>query len=75
MRDAIIKQLIDEDNDDHIISLEIDSEDVLISVTTVLEQQEKTYYATSSIYDCTLFPEEKVDMVFELLNSCENKLI
>ena len=75
MRESIIKQLIDEDNDDHIITLEIDNEDILISSTTMFEQQEKSYYATSSLFDCTLFPEEKIDMVFELLNSVDNKII
>lgn len=49
-------------------------EDVLISTTTMAEQEEKIYYTAENIYECTLFPEEKVHMMFELLNTNENVL-
>jgi hypothetical protein len=74
MREEIIKELSSEDNDDKIISFDIDGEHVLVSTTTILEQQEKTYYMASSIYECALMPEEKIDMLFELLNTPQNSL-
>lgn len=54
-----------EDND----SVEDDRYEALVTVTTFAEQQSKSYYTSSSIHDCCLFPGEKVNMMFELLNT------
>lgn len=43
--------------------------DAFVTVTTMKEQQEKTYYLASSVYDCCLYPGEKISMMFELLNT------
>lgn len=43
--------------------------EVMITTTSVKEQQEKTYYYANTVFDCCLVPEEKVSMVFELLNT------
>lgn len=41
----------------------------LVSVTTMKDQQDKSYYTSESIHDCCLFPGEKLNMMFELLNT------
>jgi arginase family enzyme len=41
----------------------------LVTVTSMKEQQEKSYYTSETIYDCCLFPGEKLNMMFELLNT------
>jgi hypothetical protein len=41
--------------------------DVLISSTTMNEQQSISYYMVDTIEDCALVPIEKVQMMFELL--------
>lgn len=67
-REQLIKTI-----DDNIITTEYDNGDdiidVYITVTTIREQNEKSYYTTSSVYDCCLFPREKSLMIFELLNA------
>lgn len=45
--------------------------DALIAVTTLKEQQEKSYYTAESLYDYCLYPGEKLNMLFELLNTPE----
>ena len=50
------------DNNDNYIN-------ALVTVTTMKEQQEKSYYTASSVLDCCLYPGEKVNMMFELLNT------
>lgn len=40
-----------------------------VTVTSMKEQQEKSYYTASSVHDCCLFPGEKLNMMFELLNT------
>lgn len=54
--------------DDEIITLEIDDEEYLVTKTTVNEQNERTYFSSSTIHDVVLFPDEKVYMVPELIN-------
>jgi arginase family enzyme len=46
-----------------------DEIDYLITVTSVGEQQIKSYYTAQAITDCCLFPQEKMQMVFELVNT------
>jgi len=50
-------------------------EDVFISSTCMMDQENKSYYTAESIYDCALFPEEKLNMMFELINTNENALL
>ena len=42
--------------------------DIMISSTTINEQNEKCYYTANSYKDCTLYPDEKISMMFELIN-------
>lgn len=62
--DTIIS--IDIEND---FSSEIIEGTYLITKTNMNEQNEKSYYTANYINDTTLFPEEKILMCFELLNS------
>ena len=60
--------------DDNIINLVYDETDgyekeVMITTTSVNEQNEKSYYTAETINDVVLFPQEKVCMCFELVNS------
>lgn len=67
-RDKYLEHLVDK-----IISLQINDKslgydiEVLITSTTIREQNEKSFYGAKNITDCCLFPAEKVSMVFELL--------
>ncbi len=70
-REDILKHLVD----DTIISHSVEDDDgeineILLSVTTMNEQEKKTYLDnTTKISDCVLFVEEKMSMLFEMLNS------
>jgi arginase family enzyme len=66
--------------DDNIITLSLTTdddteEDVYITSTSMLDQENKSYYTAESIYDCALTPEEKLNMMFELINTNENALL
>jgi hypothetical protein len=63
-REGLLKNI----KDDQIISHSIDTDDFLITKTTVNEQNEKSYYLAKTINDTTLFPSEKEVMLFELIN-------
>ena len=74
LRDEILESIEDRiilltipkiDNDDCID----EDVDVMIMSTTMAEQNEMCYYTTTDINDGVLYPEEKVAMMFELLNS------
>ena len=55
--------------DDSIIILDIeDNVQIMVSSTTIYEQNEKCYYTATSCKDCTLYPDEKMAMMFELVN-------
>lgn len=59
------------------MTIELDGEDqsVLISTTTMTEQESKTYFDIEiKITDCVLYPAQKAQMMFELLNTPENCL-
>lgn len=43
--------------------------DAMIAITTMKEQNEKSYYTAESLYDFCLYPGEKLNMMFELLNT------
>lgn len=51
------------------INVSDELQEVYITVTSIREQQEKTYYMSNSLYDCCLYPGEKLNMMFELLNT------
>ncbi|VBB17826.1 hypothetical protein YASMINEVIRUS_289 [Yasminevirus sp. GU-2018] len=63
-----IKDDLDDDDDS-----DDDSEpkyfDALVTVTTLKEQQDKSYYMATSLQECCLYPGEKLNMMFELLNT------
>lgn len=54
--------------DDEIKTIDIDGEDYLITKTTMNDQNEKTFYHAKTINDTTLFPNEKIDMCFRILD-------
>jgi arginase family enzyme len=69
--------LLKEIDDDSITIIDIPSSDnnediqdiqVMISSTTILEQNDKCYYTATSYKECTLYPDEKMAMAFELIN-------
>lgn len=43
--------------------------EVFITETSLEEQNKKSYYTAASIFDYCLFPQEKLDMTFEILNT------
>lgn len=47
----------------------------LIAVTTIKEQREKSYYVSKSLNDMCLTPNEKVSMLYELLNTPTYQLV
>jgi arginase family enzyme len=49
-------------------TIQIDDEDILVAVTNMEEQEQKSYYTSTSIFDLCLYPEEKISMMFELVN-------
>jgi hypothetical protein len=59
-----------DDNNSNDDNNEIDNSfDALVAVTSMKEQQEKSYYNAESLYDFCLYPGEKLNMMFELLNT------
>ena len=76
----IREKIIDMIGDDNIIIFPITNdqgmeENVYISTTTMAEQETKLYYdSDQSIHECILFPDEKVNMMFDMLNTNENAL-
>ena len=66
-------ELLDTLDSDSIIILDILDDDnneveIMISTTSINDQNEKCYYLASSYKDCCLYPDEKLDMMFELIN-------
>ena len=47
---------------------EIEENEILITATTIDDQNLKSYYSSYSIINCALFPQEKFLMGFELVN-------
>ena len=70
-RERLLKKL----SNDDIISHEIETDDgefenILISATNLDEQEQKSFYDSEmTITDCVLFPGEKINMVFEMMNA------
>lgn len=75
-REEIMSKIID----DQIIMVKIDddiSDDnneikeekyIYVTTTTIYDQNEFSYYSTDTFLDKRLYPDEKVDMMFELVN-------
>lgn len=68
------EEMITQIGDDRIITVPVPDDDgevydAFVTVTTMKEQQEKSYYMAESVYDCCLYPGEKLNMMFELLNT------
>ena len=55
-------------DNDTITNIEIDDDDYLVTTTTMDEQNNKSYYTANKIVDIVLFPNEKISMMFELVN-------
>ncbi len=55
--------------DDNIITIEIDNKEYMVTKTNMDEQNQKSFYTTVNVLDTVLFPNEKISMVFELVNS------
>lgn len=51
-----------------IISIKIEDQEVLVTKTCPKYQYDNTFFDNISIMDKILFPEEKIDMIFELIN-------
>ena len=54
-------------NDD-IENNDLEENEILITATTIDDQNMKSYYSSYSIIECSLFPQEKFLMGFELVN-------
>jgi arginase family enzyme len=68
------EEMITQIGDDRIITVPVPDDDgemydAFVTVTTMKEQQEKSYYTAQTVYDCCLYPGEKLNMMFELLNT------
>jgi arginase family enzyme len=64
-KEQIMKSL----NDDVTVTIDIDDMECLYTTTTIEEQNNKSYYSTIDMLDYVLFPNEKISMAFELVNS------
>ncbi len=71
-REELMSKIIDE----QIIMIKIDNDDnddnnaknIYVTTTTIHDQNELSYYSCDSFLDKRLYPDEKVDMMFELVN-------
>ena len=71
---AMKTELLENLDPDSIIILDIPDDDmndvqIMIGTTTINEQNEKCFYLSKSYKDCCLYPDEKLDMMFELVNN------
>jgi hypothetical protein len=71
-KDTFIKSIGDE-----IKMIQIDDEkevyNAYVSVTTIREQTEKSYFTSDNVFDCCLYPGEKVNMMFALVNGDDSQ--
>lgn len=67
------QEIINAIGDDNIINIPITEDDeiyeALVTTTTIKEQQERSFYTSNNVTDCCLYPGEKINMLFELLNN------
>lgn len=75
-RESFLYNLIDK-----VITITLDDIDLMndlevyVTSTSIKEQNKKSFYTANSIFDYCLFPEEKISMIFELLNSNEQSIL
>lgn len=67
------EQILSQITDDDIKLIEIDDNEYYFAATTINEQNMKSYFTAQNLLDCCLFPQEKMFMVFELLNTRQDK--
>jgi len=46
----------------------LDEKEIFVTTTTIYDQNEYSYYSSEDFLDKRLYPDEKIDMMFELLN-------
>jgi hypothetical protein len=61
--EEIITVKINEDNEDN------EEHEIFVATTTIFDQNEYSYYSSDDFLDKRLYPDEKMDMMFELLNT------
>jgi arginase family enzyme len=68
-----VKQNIINAIGDRIINIPVSDEnetyEALVTTTTIKEQQERSFYMSNNVTDCCLYPGEKINMLFELINN------
>ena len=74
VNNSMKRELLESLETDSIIMLEIPDDDkddveIMITSTNINEQNEKCYYYSKDYKDCCLYPDEKLSMGFELVNS------
>ena len=69
---VLVSEILDKPNQDSFLidsNMDPDDEiDILVTTTTMNEQNTKSYYTAQHIDDYCLFPRQKQDMMFELVN-------
>lgn len=74
-------ELMNKINEGQIITVKIDGEDgeeeqeIFVTTTTIFDQNEYSYYSSDDFLDKRLYPDEKMDMMFELLNTTGNIIL
>ena len=76
-------ELMSKINEGQIITVKIneenegqdDEQEILVTTTTIFDQNEYSYYSSEDFLDKRLYPDEKMDMMFELLNTTGNIII
>jgi hypothetical protein len=67
------EQVLHHINYNDIITIDItdqsQSYSAMVSVSSIEDQQTKSYYTSSNTYDCCLYPIEKVSMMFKLIDN------
>ncbi len=58
----------DNDNDNDNNDNDNNPKNIYVTTTTIHDQNELSYYSCDSFLDKRLYPDEKVDMMFELVN-------
>jgi arginase family enzyme len=65
IQEELIRKIELSDND--ITTFSTGDEEILIALTTIDEQQRKSFYVAETIFECALTPSEKLNMMFNLL--------
>lgn len=63
-------------NEGQIITVKIEEnneeQEIFVTTTTIFDQNEYSYYSSNDFLDKRLYPDERMDMMFELLNTTGN---